>query len=194
MNKKHEYKPNNFELKDECNIGYCLESGCHSELNTTKNNVRNPIKHNKPSATEPETLFKSQLQKIHNPLCHEIYSQMPTFIAGVQLWKVHYSDIIKIIIKYCPCSLASPPKPHKVCSTEPIDDVAQTHISIDVVDFNQKPFLHVIDNCTKRSETEIPCVRRLQDQISTLRRIQFYKHGIPHTIRADQEYNKPEYV
>lgn len=104
------------------------------------------------------------------------------------------SDIIQHIIKEYPCSLAAPSQPHTICSPLPIAYVARTDVSTDVVFFNRKPFLSVMNNCAKWSETSILRTRRLQDLVLVLKTVQMYKHGKSRSVRTDQEYNKPALI
>lgn len=63
-------------------------------------------------------------------------------------------------------------------------------LSIDNVYFNQKPFLHVIDDQTKWYEIGLLESRRLQDRITLLKHIQLNQYGLPDVIQGDEEFNK----
>lgn len=139
-------------------------------------------------------LSSSELQKLHEQLGHATATRMKTFLREAQTWDPSYSNLIDIITTKCTCVLASPPEPRPVCAATATPECSQTHLSIDILFFNRKPFLHVIDDRTKWSEVGALRTRRLCDQIDVLKRIQFYRHGIPEVIRGDQEYNKDEFL
>lgn len=118
---------------------------------------------------------------------------MHSFIKEAQKWRSEYTEIIGGIIEECACSLAARHAPRPVCSGNQPPEVNEEHVSMDVIYFKTKPFLHVINNCPRWSETRPLRTRRLCDQIEMLNPIQLFKHGIPLLVRADQEYNKREF-
>lgn len=135
-------------------------------------------------------LSENDIRKLHEQLGHASGNQLEQFLKDAKKWDKTYHAMIQSVTKDCSCVLAKPPAPRPVCSIESRPTEVQKHISIDIVFFNRKPFLHSIDNCSKWSELGPLRSRRLKDQLDVLKRIQIYRHGIPSSIRSDQEFNK----
>lgn len=144
--------------------------------------------------TSSRRLDEKKLQKLHKQLGHGTFTQVQKFVRDANLWRAEYGEMLRKVIDSCPCNLAAPPVPRPVCSASPLPSEPQTSISIDVVYFNTKPFLHCVDQCTRWSETGALRSRRLRDQIAVFNRIQINRHGNPLFIRADQEFNKEEFL
>lgn len=160
-----------------------------------RNNYYTPVSESTLVSLNPTTLLtKSDLEKVHAQLGHATATKMKAFIREAHQWDPSYSNTIDQIVNNCNCSLASNPLPRPVCSTSSTPLQSESNISIDVVFFNKKPFLHIIDDRTKWSEVGLLRTRRLSDQIDLLKRIQFHRHGLPNVIRGDQEYNKPQFL
>lgn len=153
---------------------------------TTKMNLQ--------SCHSNKQLSLADLNKMHKQLGHASATKMKTFIREAHMWDPSYNDTIDKIVQECTCALAQPPLPRPVCTTSMTPDSNQSHLSIDVVYFEQKPFLHIIDDRTKWSETGLLRTRRLKDQIEVLERIQLHRHGLPEVIRGDQEFNKAPFI
>lgn len=138
-------------------------------------------------------LSSVELKKIHEQLGHATYSQMQSFLKEARRWNPSYEKELKSVTQNCECARAAPPLPRPVCSNGDQPTKKQSQLSIDIVYFNGKPFMHCIDNLTRWSETGVLRTRRLCDQINVIKRIQFYRHGLPDSIKADQEYNRHEF-
>lgn len=141
---------------------------------------------------QPRLLKLPDLEKLHKQLGDATRTQMKTFIRESQTWDASYKDLMDKLILRCPCSLAALPPSRLVCTTNAIPEKNQTQLSINVVYFNRKPFLHVIDDRPRWSEIGLLRTRRLQDQIMFLKRIQFNRHGLLDVIHGDHAFiNQP---
>lgn len=112
-----------------------------STSKTTNNNVSSTV------------LSENELQNILNQLGHGTQSQMQLFKKGAQKWRLEYFEIISRVIEKSACSPSTAPTPRLLCSRCPPAEINQEHTSIDVVYFQNKPFLYSIDNRSSWSET-----------------------------------------
>lgn len=140
-----------------------------------------------------DTLTPAELRKLHTLLVHaSVVDWLQLFLKEAIKWKNEYDDCIIAILQNYDCVLRNAPPARPVCSIGSQPKKVQIHLSIDIIFFKNKPFLHSIDMCTRLSEIALLRTTLLRNQITTFRIVQLKRHEIPNSISADQENNKAE--
>lgn len=68
-----------------------------------------------------------------------------------------------------------------------------SRVSIDVLHFEERNFLHSVDEATSWSEAMPIVTKTISHQISVLERMNIWRQGAPLIIRCDNEYNNKEF-
>ena len=139
-------------------------------------------------------LDPSLLKKLHLQLKHGSYSAMVDWIRSAGMWEPELEENIKSLLAECACATAREPLPHPVASISLPEKEAQVSLCLDDVYFEGIPCLHVMDKCTQWSETSVLRTRKLSFQAAEFIRIQIYRHGVPHKITGDNEFNKGDFL
>lgn len=131
------------------------------------------------------TSSKDKLQKIYTQLGHSTRTQMHSFMKGTQKWRPQCARIINKGIEECACSVEAAPVLCLACS-------GNYPPKVDKIYLQTKPFLHVVDYCSRWSETELLRTRHFIWSDGCVAADSVAQYRIRWLIWADQEYDKDE--
>lgn len=122
-------------------------------------------------------LSTQQLRNLHIALKHATKAGTKDYLRSAGLWTTNTEENLDTVLSSFVCQLAKPLPRQPIVSTRPPDYQKQREICIDVIFFEQSPFLHCVDRATGWSEVGFLRHRSLEQQILIFKRIHVYRHG-----------------